>query len=74
MADTTVLVTGATGTVSTALRASLRGKPGIKVRALVHDRRRERPSRRKDTRSPSAIWRSLTRWRTPSTGSTSSGS
>jgi len=37
MADTTVLVTGATGTVSTALRASLRGKPGIKVRALVHD-------------------------------------
>jgi len=37
MADTTVLVTGATGTVSTALRASLRGKPGIKVRALIHD-------------------------------------
>lgn len=37
MAGTTVLVTGATGTVSTALRAALKGKPGIKVRALVHD-------------------------------------
>jgi len=33
MADTTVLVTGATGTVSTALLAALKGKPGIKVRA-----------------------------------------
>src|ERR1700756_3740843 len=37
MADTTVLVTGATGTVSTALRKELKGRPGIKVRALVHD-------------------------------------
>jgi uncharacterized protein YbjT (DUF2867 family) len=37
MADTIVLVTGATGTVSTALLATLKGKPGIKVRALVHD-------------------------------------
>src|SRR5690348_2435657 len=37
MADTIVLVTGATGTVSTALLANLKGKPGIKVRALVHD-------------------------------------
>src|SRR5689334_4371945 len=37
MADTIVLVTGATGTVSTALLATLKGKRGIKVRALVHD-------------------------------------
>jgi len=37
MADTTVLVTGATGTVTTALRKELKGRPGIKVRALVHD-------------------------------------
>src|SRR6266567_1121680 len=37
MPDTTVLVTGATGTVSTALREALKGRPGIKVRALVHD-------------------------------------
>jgi uncharacterized protein YbjT (DUF2867 family) len=36
MADKTVLVTGATGTVSTALIGALKGKPGIKVRALVH--------------------------------------
>ncbi len=33
----TVLVTGATGTVSTALLGALKGKPGIKVRALAHN-------------------------------------
>ncbi len=37
MADNTVLVTGATGTVSAALLAALKGKAGIKIRALVHD-------------------------------------
>ena len=37
MGDKTVLVTGATGTVSTALLGALKGKPGIKLRALVHD-------------------------------------
>ncbi len=39
MADkvSTVLVTGATGTVSTALLGALKGKPGIRLRALVRD-------------------------------------
>src|SRR5215470_7353753 len=37
MGETTVLVTGATGTVSTALLGELKGKPGIKIRALAHD-------------------------------------
>ena len=37
MGDKTVLVTGATGTVSTALLGELRGKPGVKLRALVRD-------------------------------------
>jgi uncharacterized protein YbjT (DUF2867 family) len=37
MAETMVLVTGATGTVSTALLAELKSKPGIHLRALVHD-------------------------------------
>jgi uncharacterized protein YbjT (DUF2867 family) len=37
MADKTVLVTGATGTVSTALLAALKGEPGLRLRALVHD-------------------------------------
>jgi len=37
MPEATVLVTGATGTVSTALLAELKGKPGIHRRALVHD-------------------------------------
>lgn len=37
MAEKTVLVTGATGTVSTALLAALKGKPGLKLRALVRD-------------------------------------
>jgi uncharacterized protein YbjT (DUF2867 family) len=37
MPDAIVLVTGATGTVSTALLAELKGKPGIHVRALVRD-------------------------------------
>ena len=37
MTEATVLVTGATGTVSTALLAELKGKPGIRLRALVHD-------------------------------------
>jgi len=50
MGETTVLVTGATGTVSTALLVELKGKPGIKIRALAHhgfgtDRRRGRPSK-----------------------------
>ena len=38
MADqvSTVLVTGATGTVSTAVLGALKGKPGIKIRALAH--------------------------------------
>jgi uncharacterized protein YbjT (DUF2867 family) len=33
----TVLVTGATGTVSTALLGALKGKPGLRLRALVRD-------------------------------------
>jgi uncharacterized protein YbjT (DUF2867 family) len=37
MADKTVLVTGATGTVSTALLGALKGKPGLRLRALVRD-------------------------------------
>src|SRR6267378_1375961 len=37
MGDKTVLVTGATGTVSTALLRALNGKPGLKLRALVRD-------------------------------------
>jgi uncharacterized protein YbjT (DUF2867 family) len=37
MPDQTVLVTGATGTVSTALLGALKGKPGIRIRALVHN-------------------------------------
>jgi uncharacterized protein YbjT (DUF2867 family) len=39
MADkfSTVLVTGATGTVSTALLAALKSKPGLRLRALVRD-------------------------------------
>ncbi len=37
MPEATVLVTGATGTVSTALLAELKGKPGIHARALVHN-------------------------------------
>ena len=37
MAETTVLVTGATGSVSSALRAELKARPGIQIRALVRD-------------------------------------
>src|SRR6266436_6819344 len=37
MGDKTVLVTGATGTVSTALLGALKGKPGLRLRALVRD-------------------------------------
>ena len=37
MADSLVLVTGATGTVGTAVLAHLKGKPGIKLRALVRN-------------------------------------
>jgi len=37
MADKTVLVTGATGTVSTALLGALKGKSGLRLRALVRD-------------------------------------
>jgi len=37
MPDAIVLVTGATGTVSTALLAELKGKSGIHPRALVHN-------------------------------------
>ncbi len=37
MTDATVLVTGATGTVSTALREALKGKPGLRIRTLVRD-------------------------------------
>ena len=39
MADkvSTVLVTGATGTVSTAVLGALKGKPGLRLRALVRD-------------------------------------
>ena len=74
MADTTVLVTGATGTVSTALRKELKGRPGIKVRALVHDPTKVEALEKDGYEVASATWRSRTRWRTPSTGSTSSGS
>src|SRR5260370_38478448 len=35
--DKTVLVTGAAGTVSTALLGALKGKPGLTLRALVRD-------------------------------------
>ena len=35
--ETTVLVTGATGSVSSSLLSALRDRPGIRVRALVHD-------------------------------------
>src|SRR6267142_821239 len=37
MGEKTVLVTGATGTVSTALREALKGRPGLTIRALVRD-------------------------------------
>jgi len=37
MGATTVLVTGATGTVSTALLGALRGTPSLRLRALVRD-------------------------------------
>ena len=37
MGDKTVLVTGATGAVSTSLLGALKGRPGLKLRALVHD-------------------------------------
>ncbi|HKA09478.1 MAG TPA: NAD(P)H-binding protein [Candidatus Dormibacteraeota bacterium] len=37
MADSLVLVTGATGIVGTAVLADLKGKPGIKLRALVRN-------------------------------------
>ena len=37
MADSLVLVTGATGTVGTAVLADLKGKPGIKLRALARN-------------------------------------
>jgi len=37
MGEKTVLVTGATGTVSTALMGALQGKPGLRLRALVRD-------------------------------------
>jgi len=37
MGDKTILVTGATGTVSTALLGALKGKPGLRLRALVRD-------------------------------------
>src|SRR5437879_12039693 len=37
MGEKTVLVTGATGTVSTALLGALKGKPGLRLRALVRD-------------------------------------
>jgi len=37
MGEKTVLVTGATGTVSTALLDALKGKPGLRLRALVRD-------------------------------------
>ena len=37
MGDKTVLVTGATGTVSTALLGALKRKPGVRLRALVRD-------------------------------------
>lgn len=36
-AETNILVTGATGTVSTALLGELKGKPGFRLRALVRD-------------------------------------
>ena len=37
MAQTTVLVTGATGSVSSSLLAALRDRSGVHTRALVHD-------------------------------------
>src|SRR2546425_160288 len=37
MGEKTVLVTGATGTVSTALLGALKGKPNLRLRALVRD-------------------------------------
>ena len=37
MAQTKVLVTGATGSVSSSLLAALRGRSGVHTRALVHD-------------------------------------
>ncbi len=37
MGATTVLVTGATGTVSSALLGALKGMPGLRLRALVRD-------------------------------------
>src|ERR1700693_4158957 len=37
MGDKTVLVTGATDTVSTALLGALKGKHGLRLRALVRD-------------------------------------
>jgi uncharacterized protein YbjT (DUF2867 family) len=37
MAESIVLVTGATGAVSTALLAALKGQPGVHMRALVRD-------------------------------------
>ena len=37
MGEKTVLVTGATGTVSTALLGALKDKPGLRLRALVRD-------------------------------------
>jgi len=37
MGATTVLVTGATGTVSTALLGALKGTPSLRVRALIRD-------------------------------------
>jgi uncharacterized protein YbjT (DUF2867 family) len=37
MSEAKALVTGATGTVSTALLAELKGTPGIHLRAFVHN-------------------------------------
>src|SRR5437879_12680136 len=37
MGEKAVLVTGATGTVSTALLGALKDKPGLRLRALVRD-------------------------------------
>jgi uncharacterized protein YbjT (DUF2867 family) len=39
----TVLVTGATGTVSSALLGALKGKPGLRLRALVRDPAKAQP-------------------------------
>ena len=46
MAQTTVLITGATGSVSSSLLAALRGRPGVRTRALVRD-----PAKADDLRS-----------------------